>query len=99
MKLKWRNLPAIVTFLSGLVTCIISILSKYSLITMLWLLIAVMAGFYVFSLIIRAVLVKFFDEPEPEEPQEETGEEEEQETAAQPKDAVYTEEESESISE
>lgn len=99
MKLKWRNLPAIVTFLAGLVTCIISILSKYSLITMLWLLIAVMMGFYVFSLIIRAVLVKFFDEPEPEAAEEENAEKAEQEAAAQPKDAVYTEEEPESMSE
>jgi flagellar biosynthesis/type III secretory pathway M-ring protein FliF/YscJ len=62
MKLKWRNLPAIVTLLAGFVTCIITIRSGYALNTMLWTLIVVMLVFYVASLVIRAVLVHFFKE-------------------------------------
>lgn len=64
MKLKWRNLPAIVTLSSGAVVSIISIIQRFDLNVMLWMLVGVMFLFYIVSLIIRAILVKYFDEKE-----------------------------------
>lgn len=57
MKMKWRNLPAIVTLLAGFITCVITTLCRYPLNKMLWVLIAVMTVFFTIGLIIRAVIM------------------------------------------
>lgn len=70
MKLKWRNLPAIVTLLAGFIVCIITIRCRYPLNKMLWILIAVMFIFFIISLIMREVLVFFFKDKEEEKDEE-----------------------------
>lgn len=67
MKLKWRNLPAIITLLAGFITCIIAIICKYPLNIMLWILILVMTIFYIIGLSLRMVLIHFL-EPKTDEP-------------------------------
>lgn len=67
MKLKWRNLPAIITLLAGFITCIIAIICKYPLNIMLWILILVMTVFYIIGLSLRMVIIHFL------EPKEESG--------------------------
>ena len=57
MKMKWRNLPAIVTLLAGFITCVITTLCRYPLNKMLWVLIAVMTVFFTIGLIIRAEML------------------------------------------
>lgn len=71
MKLKWRNLPAIITLLAGFITCIITIIYKYPLNIMLWILILVMTVFYIIGLSIRAVIIHFL-EPKEDTPEDET---------------------------
>ena len=61
MKMKWRNLPAIVTLLAGFITCVITTLCRYPLNKMLWVLIAVMTVFFTIGLIIRAVIMHFVE--------------------------------------
>ncbi len=57
---RFRNIPAIITLLAGFVGSVAMIYSKYSLVTFLWMLAAVMAGFYIVGLIIRFVLNRAF---------------------------------------
>lgn len=61
MKMKWRNLPAIVTLLAGFITCIITTVCRYPLNKMLWVLIAVMTVFFTIGIIIRAVIMRFVE--------------------------------------
>lgn len=66
MKLKWRNLPAIITLLAGFITCIIAIICKYPLNIMLWILILVMTVFYIIGLSLRMVIIHFLEPKEDE---------------------------------
>ena len=68
---KFRNIPALVTLLAGFV----SIIQKYSLVHFLWVLVAVMAGFYMAGLLLRVILNKAFKdlETEEEKPSEDEG--------------------------
>lgn len=74
MKLKWRNLPAIITFLAGFITCVITIVYKYPLNKMLWVLILVMTVFYIIGLSIRAVIMRFVETKDDDEDGGETAE-------------------------
>ncbi len=53
---KFRNLPAIITLLAGFIVSVIMIVMKYSLKDFLWILVAVMAGFFVAGMLISVVL-------------------------------------------
>ena len=52
---KFRNVPAIITLLAGFVTSVVMIVNKYSLKSFLWILVLVMAGFYISGIIIRVM--------------------------------------------
>ena len=69
---KFRNVPAIITLLAGFVTSVVMIVNKYSLKPFLWILVLVMAGFYISGIIIRVILNKAFsdDKKKDEESQE-----------------------------
>ena len=56
---KFRNVPAIITLLAGFVTSVVMIVNKYSLKPFLWILVLVMAGFYISGIIIRVILSYF----------------------------------------
>lgn len=53
---KFRNIPAFITLLAGFAACVIMILKKYALVDFLWILVAVMVGFYIIGLLIRLIL-------------------------------------------
>lgn len=53
---KFRNIPAFITLLAGFVACVMMILKKYALVDFLWILVAVMVGFYIIGLLIRLIL-------------------------------------------
>ena len=53
---KFRNLPAIITLLAGFIVSVIMIVMKYSLKDFLWILVAVMAGFFFEGMLISDVL-------------------------------------------
>ena len=57
---KFRNVPAIITLLAGFVTSVVMIVNKYSLKSFLWILVLVMAGFYISGIIIRVILNRAF---------------------------------------
>ena len=59
---KFRNVPAIITLLAGFVTSVVMIVNKYSLKPFLWILVLVMAGFYILGIIIRVILNKAFSD-------------------------------------
>ena len=59
---KFRNIPALVTLLAGFVSSVVMIIQKYSLVHFLWVLVAVMAGFYMAGLLLRVILNKAFKE-------------------------------------
>lgn len=71
---KFRNIPALVTLLAGFIISVVMIVQKYSLLHFLWVLVAVMAGFYIAGLLLRVILNKAFKDLETEE--EKTSEEE-----------------------
>ncbi len=71
---KFRNLPALITLLAGFITSVIMIVHRYSLVNFMWVLIAVMAGFYICGVLIRFALNKVVQNKE-----ENTTEAEEQE--------------------
>lgn len=73
---KFRNVPAIMTLTAGFVTSVVMIVGKYALVTFLWVLVLVMAGFYIAGLLICLVLNRVFN-PDQKEEQEETDETEE----------------------
>ena len=64
---KFRNIPALVTLLAGFVSSVVMIIQKYSLVHFLWVLVAVMAGFYMAGLLLRVILNKAFKDLETEE--------------------------------
>jgi len=78
MKVKWRNLPAIITLLAGFITCVITIVCQYPLNKMLWVLIVVMAVFFTLGLIIRAVIMHFVERKDPDDKKAEEEENEEE---------------------
>lgn len=76
---KFRNVPAVVTLFAGLVSSIIMILQKYTLVQFLWTLIAVMLLFYIAGLLVRVLLNKAFKdlEAQEDESEEENGDKQE----------------------
>ena len=70
---KFRNIPALVTLLAGFVSSVVMIIQKYSLVHFLWVLVAVMAGFYMAGLLLRVILNKAFKDLETEKPSEDEG--------------------------
>ena len=54
---KFRNVPALITLLAGFITSVIMIVHRYSLVNFMWILIAVMVGFYICGVLIRFAAV------------------------------------------
>ena len=64
---KFRNIPALVTLLAGFVSSVVMIIQKLFAGTFsLWVLVAVMAGFYIAGLLLRVILNKAFKDLETE---------------------------------
>ena len=81
---KFRNVPALITLLAGFITSVIMIVQRYSLVNFMWILIAVMVGFYICGVLIRFALNKVVQNKEDKEntvQEEEQEQTEEQETA------------------
>lgn len=81
---KFRNVPALITLLVGFITSVIMIVHRYSLVNFMWILIAVMVGFYICGVLIRFALNKVVQNKEDKEntvQEEEQEQTEEQETA------------------
>lgn len=81
---KFRNVPALITLLAGFITSVIMIVHRYSLVNFMWVLIAVMVGFYICGVLIRFALNKVVQN---KEDKENTEEEEEQEQAEEQENA------------
>lgn len=93
---KFRNVPAFITLLAGLVCSIAMILQKYTLVKFLWVLIGVMLAFYIAGLLIRVLLNKVFKDPETQEKKsEEDGDSENQEDSTEADGNSVTKEEGE----
>ena len=75
---KFRNFPAIITLLAGFITSVVMILNKYTLVKFLWVLVLVMAGFYIAGLLIRILLNRVFKDEEKQD--EQNGEHEAEDT-------------------
>ena len=81
---KFRNVPALIKLLAGFITSVIMIVHRYSLVNFMWILIAVMVGFYICGVLIRFALNKVVQNKEDKEntvQEEEQEQTEEQETA------------------
>ena len=81
---KFRNVPALITLLAGFITSVIMIVHRYSPVNFMWILIAVMVGFYICGVLIRFALNKVVQNKEDKEntvQEEEQEQTEEQETA------------------
>lgn len=81
---KFRNVPALITLLAGFITSVIMIVHRYSLVNFMWILIAIMVGFYICGVLIRFALNKVVQNKEDKEntvQEEEQEQTEEQETA------------------
>ena len=77
-------MPALITLLAGFITSVIMIVHRYSLVNFMWILIAVMVGFYICGVLIRFALNKVVQNKEDKEntvQEEEQEQTEEQETA------------------
>ena len=74
---KFRNVPAVITLLAGFVVSVIMIMNKFSLVNFLWVLVCVMAGFYVAGVIVRRILNKTFEALNKEEQSEDSDESDE----------------------
>lgn len=81
---KFRNVPALITLLAGFITSVIMIVHRYSLVNFMWVLIAVMVGFYICGVLIRFALNKVVQN---KEDKEDTAEEEEPEQAEEQENA------------
>lgn len=64
---KFRNIPALVTLLAGFVACVMMIWKKYALVDFLWILVAVMVGFYVIGILVRLILNIVFKSEKPDD--------------------------------
>lgn len=79
--MKTRQIPAILMLVAGLITCIISFLSKVELIRFLINLSIILVVFFVLGEVIRYIIdINFATKEEKEETQEEETEQVEQET-------------------
>ena len=76
---KFRNLPALITLLAGFITSVIMIVHRYSLVNFMWVLIAVMSGFYICGVLIRFALNKVVQNKEEKENTTEAEEQEQKE--------------------
>lgn len=76
---KFRNLPALITLLAGFITSVIMIVHRYSLVNFMWVLIAVMAVFYICGVLIRFALNKVVQNKEEKENTTEAEEQEQKE--------------------
>ena len=85
---KFRNVPAIMTLLAGFVTSVVMIIRKYSLDTFLWILLLVMAGFFLGGVLIQFCLNKA--SAAKEEKQEETSEGEKEGTKEEEQEDAQT---------
>ena len=74
---KFRNLPALITLLAGFITSVIMIVHRYSLVNFMWVLIAVMTGFYICGVLIRFALNKVVQNKEKNTTEAEEQEQEE----------------------
>lgn len=91
---KFRNVPAFVTLLAGLVCSIVMILQKYTLVKFLWVLIGIMLTFYIAGLLIRMLLNKAFkDLEEQKKNSEEDADSENQENSTEADSNSETKEE------
>ena len=76
---KFRNVPALITLLAGFITSVIMIVHRYSLVNFMWVLIAVMAVFYICGVLIRFALNKVVQNKEEKENTTEAEEQEQKE--------------------
>ena len=60
--MKFRNLPSIITLISGLFVCIITLIYQYTIDESLWIIIIVMVVFFLIGLVLRKILNKVFEE-------------------------------------
>ncbi len=72
---QFRYLPAFVTLMAGLITCLVAIFGKFSLVRTLWTLVVVMTIFFVLGAIARVILSRTLQIPKEEEEVKEDGEE------------------------
>lgn len=83
---KFRNVPAFVTLLAGFIACVMMILRKYALVDFLWILVAVMVGFYIIGLLIRLILNMVFKSVEADKENEDSSDEESDEASEEDED-------------
>lgn len=74
---KFRNIPAFVTLFAGFIGSVVMILQEYSLVRFLWILIAIMVGFYMVGLLLRLLLNKAFKDLEAQKEEDSSEEKEE----------------------
>lgn len=60
--MKFRNLPSIITLISGILVCIITLIYQYEIDESLWILIIVMVIFYFIGFGLRKILNITFKE-------------------------------------
>ena len=83
---KFRNVPAFVTLLAGFIACVMMILRKYALVDFLWILVAVMVGFYIIGLLIRLILNMVFKSVEADKENEDSSDKESDEASEEDED-------------
>lgn len=69
--MKFRNLPAIISLISGLVVCVVTFICKYEIQSTLLTLAVVMVIFYLVGLGLKLLLNKAFEQFGPKEGDEE----------------------------
>lgn len=75
-----KPIPAIITLLAGLVTCIVIFLNKYEFLDGMKTLLTVVIIFYIIGLLLKAILNKVFNPVVKKTDLEETGAEMEEDT-------------------
>lgn len=80
---KFRNIPALVTLLAGFVACVMMIWKKYALVDFLWILVAVMVGFYIIGILIRLILNIVFRGDKSDKDDKDNGEDKESDEASE----------------
>lgn len=88
--MKFRNIPTIISLISGFVVAIFTVLNSYTIDTTLVFLAIVMLMFYIVGLVIKIILNKAFEPPKKPQNEEQTEdgqeEEEQNEGTASPKE-------------
>ncbi|MDO5403633.1 MAG: hypothetical protein Q4F11_09370 [Eubacteriales bacterium] len=83
---KFRNIPAIFTLAAGFTVCVVMIMNEYSLKDFLWILVCVMAGFYLVGIIVKTILYKIYKKEEEKREAEKKLEDEEASKEAEQND-------------